>query len=187
PSRRSSDLGNEDVDASGAHVYPDRARGNTVEHHQAAHFVYRICHLADVVVGQHQARGRFHVRGKDHGGFFLADGGHDVLNGCRREGCGRLGARAPCLQHGAGGRDLASFKDLRPAVAEPAVADHQHTFATGKLARDSFHAIGATTGYYCHSGSLVDLLEVAADIAHYLLELLRHVVQRAVGEYHGKF
>jgi hypothetical protein len=45
------------------------------------------------------------------------------------------------------------------------------------------HAVGAAAGHDDHAGGVVDLLQRGRDVAHDLLEALRHVVQGAVGEH----
>jgi hypothetical protein len=60
-------------------------------------------------------------------GFLGADGGHHLVDRRGRPGRLRPVADAARLQHGCRlGRDPAHLEDLRPAVAEPAVADDQH-------------------------------------------------------------
>ena len=63
-------------------------------------------------------------------------------------GAGANGACAPLpdaarFQHDGVGGDRAHVEDLRPAVAEPAVANDEATLAAGELTRDRFHAEGA--------------------------------------------
>ncbi len=56
-----------------------------------------------------------------------------------------------------------------------------------ELTGDRFHRIGAAAG---HDGDLVraiDLAQGRGQVAHHLLEPLRHVVQRAVGENDREF
>src|SRR5690606_3021038 len=84
-------------------------------------------------------------------------------------------------------RDVALLEDLRPAVAEPAVADHQAFLAGGELPRHRFHAVGATARHDDRRPGAVDLLQRPGDIPHDLLEGLRHVVERAVVEHHRIF
>ena len=100
---------------------------------------------ANVVVGQYQAARGFHMRSEHHIGLLFEDGRHHF--GDRRRHPGRLRAIADTagFQHGGLGGDPAHVENLRPAVAEPAVADDQHLLVTGKLARHGFHAEGAAT------------------------------------------
>ena len=63
------------------------------------------------------------------------------------------------------GGDGAHFEDLRPAVAEEAVADDQAVFAGGKLPRDRLHAEGAAAGDDGNGSGGVDLFEGGGDIA----------------------
>ena len=85
--------------------------------------------------------------------------------------------QAPRLQHGVAGRDRAHLQDLRPAVAEPAVADHQGLFAGGELAGDRLHAEGAAAGHDGDRVRVIDLLQRRGQFAHDALEGLRHVVE----------
>ena len=175
------------VDAGGLHVDPHRAGGDAVEHEQAADLVHRIGHGLQVVVGQHHAGRGFDVR-REHHRRLLARGWWPRPRRsapARRASAGRR--RRARLQHGARRRDAAHVEDLRPAVAEPAVADHQHRAAGGELARHRFHAEGAAAGHDDRRARVVDLLQHAGDVAHHALELARHVVERAVGVDHRVF
>ena len=169
------------IDPRGLHVHPDRARGDAVEHEEAADFVRGLGHRAQIVVGQDHAGGGFDMRRADHGGALLADRGHHL--GDRRRRIGHLAPRrnGPRFEHGVCGRNLAHIEDLRPAVAEPAIANHQGGFAGGELASHRLHAEAAAAGHNDRRARAIDLLQHARDIAHHLLEFARHVVERAVG------
>ncbi len=121
------------------------------------------------------------MRGEDDGRFLLVDGGDDL--GDRRRGERRLGAGPGLagLEDDAFRGDLSHVENLRPAEAEPAVADHQHLLAGGELAGDGFHAEGAAAGHDDGRPGVVDMLQDARDVLHDALEALRHVVQGAVG------
>jgi hypothetical protein len=86
------------------------------------------------------------------------------------------------LQHGLLRRNLPHLQNLRPAVAEPAVADDERLATGRELARHGLHAEAAAAGDDDRRACAVDLLQQAGNVAHHALELLRHVVQRAVGE-----
>ena len=62
---------------------------------------------------------------------------------------GRLpvGAGAAGLEHDRARPGSTHVEDLGPAVAEPAVADHQGLLAGGELAGYGFHAEGAAAGH----------------------------------------
>jgi len=149
--------------------------------------MHRVGHGLEVVVGQDHAGRGFHVRCKDHGGLFLRNRGRHFGN---RGGCpGGLGriADAAGLEHRVAFRDLAHVEDLRPAEAEPAVADHHDMLSGGELARDRLHAEGATAGHQRHRMGFVDLLEHARDVGHHAAKPFGHVVERPVGVDHREF
>jgi len=171
------------------HVHPHRAGGHAVQHHQGAHLVRRIADGADVVVGQQDAAGGFHVRGKHHLGLFSADGRGHVLRSTWRP---RILATGPLLarlaDHGTTAQaEVADLENLRPAVAEPAVAHDQHLLPVGKLARHGLHAEGAAARHQHGRVGVVDLLERAQDVLHHAGKALGHVVQGAVGVDHREF
>ena len=80
---------------------------------------------ADVVVGQHHACRRLDVRREDDLGPVALDGLDHLVDGSGRP------RRLPLVGHRAGGHDGrlaghgAGVEDLRPAVGEQAVADHE--------------------------------------------------------------
>ena len=83
-----------------------------------------------VVVGQDHAGGGFDVRREHHCGLFLARWRPALRRSARgAHGACAAGAGLARLQHGGRRRDVAHVEDLRPAVAEPAVADDQHVLA----------------------------------------------------------
>src|SRR4028118_1533318 len=57
----------------------------------------------------------------------------------RCPGRGGPGALGPRLEHGGGRGDVPHLEDLRPAIAEPAVADHQPVSAPGDTAPPRGH------------------------------------------------
>jgi hypothetical protein len=83
-----------------AHVDPHRARGDAVEHEQAAHLVHRVGHRLQVVVGQHHAGGGLDVR-RDTPPPAARRGCVATTSSMRRrrEGLLRAGAGAARLQH----------------------------------------------------------------------------------------
>ena len=93
----------------------------------------------------------------------------------------------PCFQHAALGRNAAHLENLRPAIAEPPVANHQAFLAGRKLARHRFHAEGAAARHDDRGSCVVDRLQHARYLAHDALEPLRHVVEGAVRVHHGIF
>ena len=169
------------VDAIGAHVDPERAGGDAVEHEQAADRVHGVGDGAQVVVGQDHSRGGFDMGGENHLWLLRLDGRYHFVYRWRGEGGLAAGFYRPGLQDLGFGGDLAHLEDLRPAVAEPAVADHQAFFAGGQLPRHGFHAEGAAARHHGYGAGVVHLLQVAGDVAHDLLKGLRHVVEGAVG------
>ena len=144
-------------------------------------------HGAQVVVGQDHARRRFNVRGKDNGGLALGNGGQYVGN--RRGNPRRLRAlaRLPRFLHGGCSGNIPHVENLRPAVAEPAVAQHEYRLAGGKLARHRLHAVGAAAGHQRDGMRVVHVLEDARNVVHHALKAARHVVECAVGIDHRKF
>ncbi len=80
------------------------------------------------------------MRRKNDGRALGTDGGDDFVD--RAGGVGGLGAAADlaCLEHGDAVRDAAHVENLRPAEAEPAVADDHHPLIGGELAGHGFHA-----------------------------------------------
>jgi hypothetical protein len=99
----------------------------------------------------------------------------------------RAFADAAGLEHRGRRRDPAHVEDLRPAEAEPAVAQHQapsrppaNWRATASMAKVPPPGTTATA-------SAGRPLQVAGDVAHDALEGLRHVVERAVGIDHRIF
>ena len=99
--------GNQHVDAGRLHVDPHRARGDAVEHEQAAHCMHGVGHGAQIVVGQDHAGGGFDMRGKDDGGLFAGDGGLHVGNRRGRPRGLRARAELAGLEHGGRGGNVA--------------------------------------------------------------------------------
>jgi hypothetical protein len=98
-----------------------------------------------------------------------------------------LALLARLADHGAAAQARIGIEDLRPAVAEPAVAHDQHPLAVGELARHGFHAEGAAAGNQHGRVGVIDLLEHAQDVLHHAHELLGHVVERSIGVDHREF
>ena len=114
-------------------------------------------------------------------GPLAADGRHHLVDGRGRErGLPPL-ALAARLEHVRRRRDVAHLEDLGPAVAEPAVADHQAALVLGELARHRLHAEAAAARHDDGGARVVDLLQGGRHVAHHGLEPLRHVVQGPVG------
>ena len=67
---------------------------------------------------------------------------------------------------------LAHLENLRPAEAEPAIADNQDFLFGRELARDRFHAKGAAAGDDDRGLGVVDALQDARDVLHHGLEAL---------------
>jgi hypothetical protein len=98
-----------------------------------------------------------------------------------------LALLARLADHGAAAQARIGIEDLRPAVAEPAVAHDQHPLAVGELARHGFHAEGAAAGNQHGRVGVIDVLEHAQDVLHHAHEFLGHVVERSVGVDHREF
>ena len=133
--------------ASGLHIYPQCPRGDAVQYQQTLNGVHGISQGAQITVGQDHARSGFHMGGEHQGRPLVGDGGHGFFNG---DWCPRglstdviMGIDAAGLEHGVRTGNLAHVKDLRPAVAEPAVADDQDMLVAGKLPGNRLHAEGA--------------------------------------------
>ena len=127
------------------------------------------------------------MRGEDDGGLQLTDLLRHFLDGRRGEGGGGGVARAAGLHHLQMRGDFARLHDLRPAVGEPAVADHKRGFAMGELARHRLHREGAAAGDDGDAVRAVNLFQAGVDVAHGGLEPAAHVVERTVGEDDGIF
>ena len=97
------------------------------------------------------------MRCKHQGGFFRTDGRHDFFDRARRPG--RLAAftNAARLHHDRIAGDMAHIENLRPAVAEPAVANDQHLFTGSELARNRLHAKGAAARNQHRAACVIDL------------------------------
>jgi len=124
---------------------------------------------------------------EDHVGPLLADGGDHFLDRAGGEGCLGTGSRLTRLENDALGRDPAHVEDLGPAVAEPAIADHQTLLVGGELTGDRLHAEGAAAGDDDRAPGVVHRFQNARDVAHDPLKALGHVVQGAVGIDDGIF
>ncbi len=144
--------------------------------------MYGIGNRAQVVIRQNDTRGCFDVRGEYHIRLAGANLGDNLVN--RRRGKRGLvaGIGFDRLEYGLAGRDACHLENLTPAIAEPAVTNDQTRLVLGKLARNGFHTIGATTGNHCHCVGVVHALERSGNVTHDLLEGLRHVIERAIGK-----
>ena len=141
--------GDQHVDAGGLHVDPHRARGDAVEHEQAADFVHR--------GGRPRAGSRPAGSCRDAVSTCGANTSVGLLGADRRRDFGDRRRRQRRLRAVADAARLAArsttrgirpmSKIWRPAVAEPAVAQHQHVLAAGELARHGLHAEGAAAGH----------------------------------------
>jgi len=109
--------------------------------------MHRIANLAQIVVWQHQASGRFHMRRKDHIWLLAANGRHHFVHRTGRPGCLMASVSASRLEHRGFGRDLPHLENLCPSVAEPPVANHHGFLAGGKLPRHGLHAKRTASGY----------------------------------------
>jgi hypothetical protein len=140
-----------------------------------------------VGVGQQHAGRRLDVRREHHVRLRVADGRDHLRDGRRR--VGRLPARLDRarLQHRRLRRDPAHVEDLRPAVAEPPVADDQAIPAGSELPGHRFHPERAAARNDDRRVGAVDLLENAGDVLHHALKGARHVIEGTIGEHHGVF
>ena len=177
----------EDIDTAGFHIDPDGSRGDAVQYQQAADSVYGICYGTDVIVGQDEARCGFDVWCEDEVRFFRCDCLCDFFDGRRCKWGVFVIACAPRFEDCGLGWDVAHFKNLGPAIAEPSIANDEAFFVCGKLSRHGFHAISATAGYDDDRAGAIHFFECDRDIFHYALEGLRHVVEGAVCIDHGVF
>src|SRR5699024_192612 len=91
------------------------------------------------------------------------------------------------LEHGRLGGDVAGVEDLRPAEGEQTVAHDEHLLAGGDLAGHGLHRIAAAAGDDGGGLGVVGRAQDAVDVLHHGHELLRHVVQRSIGEDHRVF
>jgi hypothetical protein len=80
-------------------------------------------------------------------------------SGAGAKGFGGPRLRAARLEHRGRGGHAGHLEDLRPAVAEPAVADDQHRLPAGELARHRLHAVAAAAGHHHRCGGAVNLLQ----------------------------
>ena len=171
----------QDVDAAGLHVDPDGAGGDAIEHEHTADGVHSVGNGADIIVRQDHAGSGFNVRRKDQVGSLGGDRRDNLFD--RRRGEGGVGTVFDLagFEYGVGRRDVAGLEDLRPAEAEPAVADDQAIPAGSELAGNRFHAKRAAARHDNDGGGVVDLAQGRRDVVHDTLELLRHMVHCAVG------
>ena len=85
------------------------------------------------------------------------------------------------------GRNLAGLEYLAPPIAEPTIADDETFARRRELPRHRFHRISSAAGNDDRSIGVIDVLQCGGNIAHHLLEGLRHVIERAVCENHRIF
>ena len=169
------------INTTGFHIDPDCTRGNAVQHKEAINRAHRFTHRTEVRLGQHDACRCFNVGRKNHCRLFTKDGRNHLFDrgGCK--GCLRLCRHRASLQHRHIMRDLAGLEDLRPAIAEPAIAQNETRLVLRKLTGHGFHTVGATARNNHGGIRLIHLFDHRRDVGNDLLELLRHVVERAVG------
>mmetsp|Transcript_23734 Transcript_23734/g.58994 ORF Transcript_23734/g.58994 Transcript_23734/m.58994 type:complete len:469 (+) Transcript_23734:276-1682(+) len=170
----------EDVDAEGVHVSPEAPRGDAVEDEDCADFVGGVGDGLDVVVGDEDAGGGVDLGGEDAGGFFGFDGGDDVFD----EGgpVGRVGGVVDGEGGDGdfGGDEAGAGEDVGPAVGEVAVADDERLLVGAEGAGRGLHRVGAGAREDNGGGAAIHFFQGPADVVECVLELLRHVVQRAV-------
>mmetsp|Transcript_5226 Transcript_5226/g.17240 ORF Transcript_5226/g.17240 Transcript_5226/m.17240 type:complete len:445 (+) Transcript_5226:893-2227(+) len=174
--------GDERVDPVLLHVDPDGARGDRVEHEDAAHLVHRGREPGDVLVRQQDPRRRLDLRREEDGRLLGADPLLHLLD--RRRGKLLLAlddVAGPRLHHHRLGRDIARVEDVGPSPREVAVPQHHRLLARRKLPRDRLHAVRPRPGDDDSGIGAVDVAEKLVHVEHHLLERLRHVVERTVG------
>ena len=125
--------------------------------------------------------------GKNNVGFLRLDGGHHLVNRCRCEGRVFVGAHLAGLEHDLLGRNAAHLENLSPAVAEPAIAQHQALLAGTELAGHGLHAKGAAARHHRHRLGVIDLFQDGGDVTHHALKTLGHVIECAIGVNHRIF
>ena len=143
-----------------------------------------IGHGLQITVWQDHACSGFHVRGKHHGRLFFGNSGLNISNGSRNPRVLRAGTGLAGFEHGVRRGDMAHVENLRPAVAEPAVANHHHMLTCGELARHGFHAVGTAARHQRRGMRAINFFQDAGNISHDALKTARHVVKRAVGVDH---
>ena len=127
------------------------------------------------------------MRGKYHVGLVGANACSHFVCRAWYPGGLRVVRHAAGLEHHLLRGDATHLKNLRPAVAEPAVAHHHGFFAGSKLARHGLHTKG-TTARHQHCGlRAIHFFEQCRNIGHDALKALGHVVERAVGVDHREF
>ena len=110
----------------------------------------------------------------------LPDGGDRLGDRHGRKGCLGTLPDPACLQDPRVARDPPHLEDLRPAEAEPAVADDQAALVGRELPRDGLHPERAAARHDDGGARVVDRLHDPRDVAHDALEALRHVVEGPV-------
>ena len=114
---------------------------------------------ADIVIGQNNSGRRLNVGCENDIRLFGQDGRHYFSD--RSRGKGRLRARVhrTRLNHRLFRRNLSHFKNLTPAIAKPAIANHQTVFPSRKLTCHGLHGKGSTSGNDDRRFGVVDLFE----------------------------
>ena len=120
------------VHAAGPHVDPQRAGGDAVEDEKPADLMHRGAHRPEVVVGQNMPEDVSTCGANTTSGRPSRIRDH-FIDGRRRERRLVLVADATGLQHERYGRDVPCLENLRPAVAEPAIANHEASLAGREL------------------------------------------------------
>ena len=122
------------------------------------------------------------MRGEDDVGPCLTDLCLNLLDRRGRKGRVDLVAGAAGFHDMGLSAEAARFEDLTPAIGEPAVADDHCLSLLTELPRDRLHREGAAAGNDGDRMGLVDLAQHLRDVPHHVLEVLAHVIERAVGE-----
>ena len=77
-------------------------------------------------------------------------------------------------------RNITHLENLRPTVAELAIAYHQTFLPVANCRAHRLHAICAPAWHYHHSTGVIYPFEGARDILHHALKTPGHVIERAV-------
>ena len=149
-------------------IHKHRAAGNTIQNKQSAMFMYSISNSTDKAVRHHQASRGFHMRAADHIRLFRPDRGNNLVQRDRCKRCIACIFQLTGSQNRCRRRQTASLDNLRPAKAEPAIADHQHLGISRELARNRLHPVGATTRHHSHRGRPISGLHDPRNVAHHM-------------------
>ena len=147
----------QDIDACFLKIDEDRAAGDTVQNEYPAMLMHTVGHGADEIIRHHHPGRRFDMGAEDNIGLFGADALQDILQRVRCER--RVGAVVglACGEDGGVACQLAGLHDLAPAIAEPAIANHQHACVIGELAGNRLHAICSASGNNRHRGRAIGI------------------------------